>query len=130
MAKLTEASWRAESIPDDPQLRLRSVVVHEEIASGRAYCGGIAADQLVALVLVEFTASDGVLDPVRRNRFAADLEESARQTASGLEGRRLITSVIFNEVVEGRWGRGGKIVRLPEMAAAAGFEHLTAIAER
>ncbi|MEV0297587.1 hypothetical protein [Nocardia sp. NPDC050710] len=130
VARLTEASWRAESIPDTPEARLRSLAVHDEIRTGRIYCGGLPADQMVALVLVEFTASEGVLDPVRRDRFAADLERAACETATGLDARRLVTSVTFNEVPEGRWGRGGRIVRLPEMAAAAGFEHLSEIAAR
>ncbi|WP_157836143.1 hypothetical protein [Mycobacteroides abscessus] len=130
VSRLTEASWRAESIPDSPDAKLRSLAVHEELAPGGFYCGGLPADQLVALVLVEFTASEGVLDPVRRAQFAADLEAAAKATVSQASERRLVTSVTFNEVHEGRWGRGGRIVRLPEMAAAAGFEHLTAIAAR
>ncbi|MGW4367288.1 hypothetical protein ACWEKT_16735 [Nocardia takedensis] len=130
VARLTEASWRAESIPDDPKVRLRSLAVHDEIPAGGVYVGGLHGDQLIALVLVEFTASDGVLDAARRDRFAADLELAARETATGLDTRRLITSVTFDEVPEGRWGRGGRIIRLPEMAAAAGFEHLTDIAAR
>ncbi|WP_063125070.1 hypothetical protein [Nocardia arizonensis] len=128
VARLTEASWRAESIPDTPEARLRSLAVYDEIPAGHTFCGGIPADDMALLVLVNFTASEGVLDPVRRQGFAADLEQAARDTATGLEGRRLVTSVTFDEVPEGRWGRGGRIVRLPEMAAAAGFEHLREIA--
>jgi len=43
--------------------------------------------------------------------------------------RITFTSVIFDEVAEGRWGRDGAIRRLPDMAAAAGFEHLQSIAD-
>ncbi|WP_157172046.1 tautomerase family protein [Nocardia higoensis] len=129
VARLTEASWRAESIPDDPRARLYAVAFHDEIPAGRTYCGGFEADGLVALVLVDFTVGEGVLDPVRRARFADDLERAARDTATDLNGRRLVTSVTFDEVPDGRWGRGGRIIRLPEMAAGAGFEHLREIAE-
>jgi phenylpyruvate tautomerase PptA (4-oxalocrotonate tautomerase family) len=136
ITRLTAAAWRAESIPDTPAARLRALAVHQEIPAGRCYAGGLPADALVALVLVEFTAADGVLDPVRRAGFAADLERAAAETLAEIahDGdsvtRRLVTSVTFTEVPEGRWGRGGEIVRLPQMAAAAGFEHLAAIAAR
>ncbi|WP_157101262.1 hypothetical protein [Nocardia shimofusensis] len=129
-ARLTEASWRAESLPDTSEARMYAVAFHDEIPSGRTYCGGLKADELVALVLVDFTVGEGVLDPVRRVRFAADLERAARDIATDLGGRRLVTSVTFDEVPDGRWGRGGRIIRLPEMAAAAGFEHLREIAAR
>ncbi|WP_280442774.1 hypothetical protein [Nocardia brasiliensis] len=129
VARLTEAAWRAESLPDTPAARLRAVAIHSEIASRRLYCGGQPADNLLAVVLVEFTAGDGVLDPVRRHGFAADLQRAATESAGHAGDRAIMTSVTFNEVPEGRWGRDGAIVRLPEMAAVAGFEHLTAIAE-
>jgi hypothetical protein len=127
---VTQAAWRAESIPDDPILRARAIVILTQQPPSTVWWGGNVADSIVRGVFVTLTVSDGVLDPVRRDRFAADLDAAARASTRSGDERILHTSVVFNEVPEGRWGRDGRVVRLPEMAAAAGFEHLTSIAKQ
>jgi hypothetical protein len=127
---VTRAAWRAESIPDDPLRQARAVVVWTQQPPSTVWWGGNVADSVVRGVFVTLTVSDGVLDPVRRDRFAADLDAAAKTATRPGDDRILHTSVVFNEVPEGRWGRDGRVVRLPEMAAVAGFEHLTAIVEQ
>jgi hypothetical protein len=126
---VTRAAWRAESIPDDPLRRARAVVVWTQQPPSTVWWGGSVADSLVRGVFVTLTVSDGVLDPVRRDRFASDLDAAAKAATRPGDDRIVHTSVVFNEVPEGRWGRDGRVVRLPEMAAVAGFEHLAAIAQ-
>jgi phenylpyruvate tautomerase PptA (4-oxalocrotonate tautomerase family) len=126
IAALTAAAWRAESIPDDPLLQARAVVLW--MPAEQVRFGGHDGEEVVRAVFVTLTVSDGVLDPIRRDRFAADLHAAAVAATDDDDQRVLHTQVIFNEVPEGRWGRDGAVVRLPQIAAQAGFEHLTAIA--
>ena len=126
---LTDAACRAESVPDDPLARARAVVIWDSLAPGSVYWGGNAADELIVGIFISYRVSDGVLDPVRRQEFSAAVEAEVAGALPEDDRRITFTSVIFDEVAEGRWGRDGAIRRLPEMAAAAGFEHLRAIAD-
>src|SRR5690349_23811098 len=112
---LTAASAEAESLPAGTERQC--VVIWNDTAE--VYMGGEPA---VPALFVVFTVADGVLDPVRRATFAA-----AVQAAAEAGERRVFTSVVFSDVPEGRWGIGGGIMRLPEMAAAAGMQHLSAL---
>jgi phenylpyruvate tautomerase PptA (4-oxalocrotonate tautomerase family) len=123
---LTDAACRAESLPADALHRSRCVLMYNERPTGSVRFGGHVADELIRAVFIRYTVSEGVLDPVRRSAFAAAVHGAATAAASD-DARLLHTSVVFDEVNEGRWGRDGRIVRLPEMAAVAGFEHLVAI---
>jgi phenylpyruvate tautomerase PptA (4-oxalocrotonate tautomerase family) len=122
----TEAAWRAESLPAEPLARARAVVLW--MPPDDARWGGHPGDELVRAVFLRLTVCDGVLDPIRRERFAADIHAAALAATPTGDTRLTTTQIIFDEVPEGRWGRDGGIVRLPQMAAQAGFEHLTAIA--
>lgn len=124
---LTVAACRAESVPDDREHRLRCVILWQELAA--AYFGGEPADTLVRAVFVTFNAPEGVLDPVRRDTFSADLHAAVTAVADPADPRRLTTSVVFEDVGHGLWGRDGAIRWLPELAAGAGFEHLQPIAK-
>jgi phenylpyruvate tautomerase PptA (4-oxalocrotonate tautomerase family) len=124
---ITDAASAAESLPADALHRSRCVLMYNVCASGSVRFGGHVADELIRAVFIRYTVSDGVLDPVRRNGFAAAVHAAAI-AGSPDDVRALHTSIIFDEIAEGRWGRDGRIVRLPEMAAVAGFEHLIEIA--
>jgi phenylpyruvate tautomerase PptA (4-oxalocrotonate tautomerase family) len=127
VALITDAALRAELVPDTPLHRLRCILFWDEAPIGRVYAGAAPADELVRGVIAEFYVSDGVIDPVRRQRFAADFHDAVAASWPGDE-RTVVTSIVFHQIPEGHWGRNGRIVRLPEMAADAGFEHLQEIA--
>lgn len=125
---VTDAACAAEDLPPDPMARLRAVLLWHQLVPGEVLWGGEVLDDGIRAVFAEHTVSDGVLDPVRRARFAADLHRDATRHAPQDDARRTFTSVVFTDVPEGRWGRDGTVVRLPAMAHAAGFQHLTEIA--
>jgi phenylpyruvate tautomerase PptA (4-oxalocrotonate tautomerase family) len=115
---ITDAGCVAESVPDEH--RIRCVVLWEDLAE--AFLGGKAAGPLARILVITFVASDGVLDPVRRQGFSAAVQAAAESEPA--DGRPVMSSIVFYDVPEGRWGRDGKMPRLAELAAAAGFEHL------
>jgi phenylpyruvate tautomerase PptA (4-oxalocrotonate tautomerase family) len=125
---VTDAACTAEDLPPDPLARLRAVVLWHQLARGEVLWGGEVLDDGMRAVFADYTVGDGVLDPVRRARFAADLHRAAALHAPPNDPRLTFTSVVFTDVPEGRWGRDGLILRLPEMAHAARFQHLAEIA--
>jgi phenylpyruvate tautomerase PptA (4-oxalocrotonate tautomerase family) len=125
---ITDAACTAEQLPPDPLARLRAVVIWHELAPGNFVWGGEVLDDQVRAAFVDYSVGDGILDPVRRDRFAGDLHRAAEAGARTGDTRQTVTSVIFTDVAEGRWGRDGTLHRLPAMAHAAGFLHLIDIA--
>jgi phenylpyruvate tautomerase PptA (4-oxalocrotonate tautomerase family) len=124
---LTEAACRAESVPDEPQSRMRALVLFGELAPGCFYSAGQQAEELIAGVFIEWQVSAGVLDGARKARFAHELQEAAAGVRASDDSRIVVTSCVIQEVPEGQWAQNGSIRRLPEMASLARFEHLTAI---
>jgi phenylpyruvate tautomerase PptA (4-oxalocrotonate tautomerase family) len=122
---ITDAACAAESLPQDQAARQRCIVILKELASGEIFWGGTNADQKARGFFATFYASAGVLDAARREAFVRAFEKAAQ--AEG-DPRLTITSVMLTDVPEGMWGRSGTIVRLPQMAQAAGFGHLAEIA--
>jgi len=120
---LTEASYRAESIPDEPLPRSRSLVLIRELSPGHFYSAGQPADQLARGVFATWEVSTGVLDAARKERLAIDVQAAAEAAAPD-QSRPVITSLIIVEVPEGQWCQKGHIMRLPEMAAISHFTHL------
>jgi phenylpyruvate tautomerase PptA (4-oxalocrotonate tautomerase family) len=125
---LTDAACTAEHLPDDPLARLRAVVLWHQLAPAEVLWGAEVLDDGIRAVFADYLVGDGVLDPVRRERFAADVHRAAEASAPKGDLRRTVTSVVFTDVAEGRWGRDGSLQRLPAMAHAAGFLHLAEIA--
>jgi hypothetical protein len=121
---LTETSIELESLPNTVKARRRCVVAWEDQAE--VYLGGEPAGPLARILALTFVTSDGVLDPVRRERFAAAVQAVAEKQPA--DGRPVLTSVLYYDVPEGRWARNGTVTRLPQIAAAAGFTHLAEIA--
>jgi phenylpyruvate tautomerase PptA (4-oxalocrotonate tautomerase family) len=128
-AALTEAACRAESVPDEADKRMRALVLLGELAPGHFYSAGVAADDAVAGVFIDWQVSAGVLDAARKARFAQELQQAA-EAATDDGGRLVVTSCVIHEVPEGQWAQNGAIRRLPEVASLAGFEHLVPIAAR
>jgi phenylpyruvate tautomerase PptA (4-oxalocrotonate tautomerase family) len=127
--RITAAAWHAESIPDDELAQLRAVVIWSDVEVGDVYWGARSAHELIRSVFADYHVSDGVLDAARREAFADAFHAAAIDAMPVGDDRLTSTSVVFVDVPEGRWGRDGSVQRLPAMAAAAGFEHLTRIAE-
>lgn len=121
---LTEAACRAESVPDDPQSRMRALVLFDELSPGSFYSASQQVDAAVAGVFIDWQVSTGVLDGARKARFAMDLQEAAVEARGGDDGRLVVTSCVIHEVPEGQWAQNGAIRRLPEMVSLARFEHL------
>ncbi|MDP9166141.1 MAG: 4-oxalocrotonate tautomerase family protein [Actinomycetota bacterium] len=124
-AALTEAACRAESIPDEPQCRMRALVLVDELVAGGFYSASQRTDDAVAGVFVDWQVSTGVLDGARKAQFARDLHDAAVETRTADDGRMVVTSCVVQEVPEGQWAQNGAIRRLPEMISVARFEHLT-----
>ncbi|OBF08347.1 hypothetical protein A5730_11730 [Mycobacterium sp. ACS4054] len=124
---LTEAACRAESVPDQPQHRMRALVLLHELPPGGFYSAGASADAAVAGVFIDWQVSAGVLDGARKAQFAGELQEVAA-AAAGAGDRMVVTSCVIHEVPEGQWAQNGAIRRLPDIVPQAGFEHLTSVA--
>jgi len=50
---LTEAACRAESVPDEPQSRMRALVLFEELSPGSFYSAAQRAEAAVAGVFID-----------------------------------------------------------------------------
>ena len=124
---LTDAACRAESVPDDPQSRMRALVLLEELGAGCFYSAAQPADTAVAGVFIDWYVSTGVLDGARKNRFAQELQQAAQSAADHDDTTMVITSCVVHEVPEGQWAQNGAIRRLPEMVRLANFEHLSSM---
>jgi len=129
---ITEASLRAESIPDEPERRLRSLLFIEEHPAGLFYAGGLLGESLVRGVFLHLHVGVGVMDGARRAQFIADVHAAVEHVARNGNGtsdhRYISTSVVITDVPEGFWGQQGSVRRLPQMATVAGFKHLSSIA--
>ena len=125
---VTVAACAAEQLPDVPEARARAVVLWHQLEPGEVAWGAELRDDHVRAVFADYLVGDGVLDPVGRERFAADFHSAALSGAPPGDTRQTFTSVVFTDVAEGRWGRDGSVQRLPAMAHAAGFRHLAEIA--
>lgn len=124
---LTEAACRAESVPDEPQSRMRALVLFDELAPGCFYSAGQQAEAAIAGVFIDWQVSTGVLDAARKARFAHELQEATIEARGVDDGRMVVTSCVIHEVPEGQWAQNGSVRRLPEMVSLARFEHLTSI---
>jgi phenylpyruvate tautomerase PptA (4-oxalocrotonate tautomerase family) len=124
---LTEAACRAESVPDQPEHRMRALVLLDELSPGCFYSAGVSADAAVAGVFIDWQVSSGVLDGARKARFAGELQEVAASALRADGDRMVVTSCVIHEVPEGQWAQNGAIRRLPDITPLAGFEHLTSV---
>jgi phenylpyruvate tautomerase PptA (4-oxalocrotonate tautomerase family) len=127
---LTEAACRAESVPDEPQHRMRALVLLQELSPGSFYSAGVCADAAVAGVFIDWQVSTGVLDGARKERFANELQAVAASAVRSDGDKMVVTSCVIQEVPEGQWAQNGTIRRLPDIVPLAGFEHLTSVAPR
>jgi phenylpyruvate tautomerase PptA (4-oxalocrotonate tautomerase family) len=121
---LSHAAASAEQIPDEPKKRSLCWVVVDEVAPGFWMCGGIDVTAQVLPCIAMIYVPAGVLDAAGRARFVKLVDDAFRQALPATDQRRLATSVIVHDVVEGTWGANGAIWRLPDFVDAVGFAHL------
>jgi phenylpyruvate tautomerase PptA (4-oxalocrotonate tautomerase family) len=120
---INAAAAECERIPADPKKRFLCWVMIEEVAAGHWTCGGHDMSQMVVPVLAIVNLPAGVLDDASRARYVSLMHKAIGDALPG-EKRQVATSCIMNEVADGMWGASGNIWRLPQFAAAAGYEHL------
>ena len=93
VAGLTEAACRAESVPDQPQHRMRALVLLHELAPGCFYSAGVCADAALAGVFIDWQVSTGSSTlPARRDSPMSSRRSSHRpptRTATRWWSRRV-----------------------------------------
>lgn len=127
LKNVNAAAAEAERIPADPRNQVLTWVVIEEVAPGNWVCGGQDMTQAIVPVIVNANIPAGVLDAAGRARYVQLLQKAVVDALPG-EKRRIATSCVLTDVADGTWGASGEIWRLPQIAAAAGFEHLQHLA--
>ena len=124
---LNHAAASAEQIPGDAKNRFLCWVVVDEIAPGFWTYGEIDVTAQVLPCIAMIYLPAGVLDAATRARYPSLVHDAFRQALPAADQRRLATSVIVHDVMEGSWGANGPIWRLPDFADAAGFAHLKSL---
>ncbi|NWD06344.1 tautomerase [Pseudomonas gingeri] len=121
---INEAAAIAEQIPADPGKRFLCWVVIEEVEPGRWTCGAVDMTAQIVPCIVTVHVPAGVLDEASRARYVELIQQAFIAAQPADDPRRLMTSVMLHEVVDGAWGANGVIWDLAAFARAAGFEHL------
>ncbi|TKW74144.1 MAG: tautomerase [Bradyrhizobium icense] len=125
---INEAAAECERIPPDPAKRSLCWVVIDEATPGSWTCGGVDPLGTAIPVIVTASVPAGVLDDERRTRYARLIHQAVASALPG-DARRIVTSCMINDIADGTWGANGRIWRLPQLAAAAGYEHLQHLAQ-
>lgn len=121
---IDDAAAAAEQMANDPQKRALTWIVIDEVESGMWSCGGfdVSSQVLTCSAIVHVPA--GVLNAPARALYIKLMHEAFRQALPNGEPRKLLTSVILQNVEEGSWGGNGSVWTLPKLAQAAGYAHL------
>ena len=127
-SKVTNAVHTSEGIPDDPKHHLLSWLSVEEIDAQHLYIGGKSVCPNILPIVVVLFQPEGVLDEERRTQQAANIDREIRSVIGPAE-QRVQVSCIMLEVPDGQWSGNGAILRLPQIASIAGFQHLSHLAE-
>jgi phenylpyruvate tautomerase PptA (4-oxalocrotonate tautomerase family) len=121
---ISEAAMAAEQIPNTMPQRMSCWVVVNEAAPGMFCCGGFDTCDSLLPCVVQVQVPAGVLDDRARARYAELIHLAIAATVPASDSRRMVSSLIINEVVDGNWGVNGAIWRLDAITAAAGYRHL------
>lgn len=122
--RIAAAAAHAEQIPDDARKRLSTWVVIEEVGAAMWTCGGVdVSAQIVPCMAMAYVPA-GVLDAHARALFVRGMHDAFTQALPAEDGRRLVTSVVLHDVVDGTWGVNGALWTLPDFARASGYAHL------
>jgi phenylpyruvate tautomerase PptA (4-oxalocrotonate tautomerase family) len=124
LRSITEAAATAEQIPADPKKRFTSWAVLEEIEPAMWACAGVDMSSHVLPCIAIVYVPAGVLDEASKALYVKLMHSAFKEALPSAEKRQLATSVILHEVTNGMWGVNGTIWTLPDLAKAAGYEHL------
>jgi phenylpyruvate tautomerase PptA (4-oxalocrotonate tautomerase family) len=123
IAEINEASADAEQMPKDPEHRMGLIVIWEQLPVGAIRSNGSDPTSLVVPAFIWFYPPQGVLEDQHAADYVARVQRVFDDEGARL-GVMVTTSVVFQEITEGRWGIGGKINHLPDFAKRAGYRHL------
>lgn len=118
----TAIAIKVEQGGEDPRQAALTWVLIEDYAPGGFFMGGAEPRAGLVPVVIFFDYPAGVLDDPARAEAARLLQDAVAAAAPA--GAVVATSVIMREVGEGYWGGSGRIMRLADLAAAAGYKHL------
>lgn len=121
---ITAAAKTAENIGDDPRHEFTTWVVIEELKAGYFFAGGNDPVAQVLPAIVLFLAPAGVLSEDRRAEAVRLIHAAVVAAKPENDPRKVLTSIIVSDVLDGTWGGSGGVWRLPDFAKAAGYKHL------
>lgn len=121
---VTLAAYEAESTPDDEAKRMLTWVVVDETPTKNILIGGQALVPTMIPVIVRFCVPEGVFDDERKQIAVEKIHSTILFIASEEQKQVVLTSIIIDTIGDGDWGCQGEVWKLPNFAAAAGYEHL------
>lgn len=124
LLEVTNAAATAEQIPVEQKFRVTSWVVIDEVEPRLFAVAGVDMSEHVIPCIAVVYVPEGVLDDAARSLYVKLMHDAFKNSLPATESRRLATSVILNTVNDGAWGGSGSIVRLADLAKAAGYQHL------
>ena len=124
---LTAAVADAEQIPTDPEIQGQVVILWEEINAPHVHVNGVEVAAFGVPVFVDVQPPAGALEQDRMDAFAEAVDRSFRERPP-VDGRPVFTSLIVNDVADGRWGIDGRVQHLADFARSAGYRHLRHLA--
>ncbi|MCF7752042.1 tautomerase family protein [Bacillus subtilis subsp. subtilis] len=119
-----DAAVVATGIGPDPRQQALCWVMLHEVAQGQWGCGGRDASAHCLPVQVQVLAPHGVLDALQRADYAQQLHQAIASCLAADEPRTLLTSIVIDDVADGRWAANGRIWHLADFVQAAGYAHL------
>ena len=120
----TAVAKTVEQSGDDPRQAALTWVAIDEVKAGHFFAGGDDPLKQMIPVVVFFHYPAGVLDDAARAVTVGLFQTIVSEARQPGDSRPVATSVIMTEVADGSWGGSGRIVRLPDLARAAGYKHL------
>jgi phenylpyruvate tautomerase PptA (4-oxalocrotonate tautomerase family) len=121
---LNEVAVTVEQMPNEQKKQFVNWIVIEQVEPFMFTCGGSDLTSIVIPCIVQIYLPHGVLDAAARFKYVALMHGAFEKALPKQDERRLVTSVILNEVPDGQWGGNAKIWRLPDFATAAEYSHL------
>lgn len=121
---VTDVARTVEQGGDDPAQTALTWVLFDEFKPGTFFAGGADPLERLIPVVVFFHYPAGVLDDAARTEAVRLLHDAISAAKPAGDPRAVGTSVILTEVPDGGWGGNGGLLRLPDLARAAGYKHL------
>ncbi|WP_162558920.1 hypothetical protein [Sphingorhabdus sp. EL138] len=123
-SKITDAANAAEGNLDDPKNHLPSWLFVEDIDAQHLYIDGKPVYPNVLPIVVMLFQPEGALDIQRQTQQAERIDRDIRSVIGPVADQVQISCIML-DVPGDHCGGSGAIWRLPQIAAIAGFQHLT-----